>query len=188
MQDHLPRLLQKKRKEYQEKKKHEDLDTQSSQQDIIGRRRILIIWLGHSNQRRTTDLDTSRDNITRNKDPQDPLRTYQWRILPPSTFYQHGDDGVDCSAEEDRSGDDEEVLQDEPEHEVGWVRGLWAEYVTEDLEEEGDGDGDKVEGAVAVDLVDVDEEGEGEEDRGGYGKGVGWDVAVDDDGCALKIC
>jgi hypothetical protein len=94
--------------------------------------------------------------------------------------YQHREDGVDSSGEEDRSSDDEEVLEHEPYHRI-WVLtcGERAKNVAEDFEEKGDRKGTQVDSPVAGDLIGVQDEGESEKEDGEKGEGERGVIPVD---------
>jgi hypothetical protein len=94
-----------------------------------------------------------------------------------------GEDGVDTGGQEDRGGDDEEVLDDEVDEVVRVVlRGKGAGDITDDLKGQADGKRGEVPGAVAEELPDMDDGEDEEDDDAEEGERERGCVSVDNDG------
>ena len=75
-------------------------------------------------------MNNSAHDIAADENPQDPIG-WNGTVLDPYSLDEDGEDGVDAGGEEYRRGDDEEVLEHEPDHAVGiLVRGEGTENVS----------------------------------------------------------
>lgn len=153
-----------------------------AEQDIIRRRRVLVIRRLDANQRRARHLGNGRYDIRRNKEPQNHPRRDE-RKLPAQAGNQHRKNGIYTRGEEHGRGDDEKVVEHEINEVVGvLVGGERARDVADNLKDEADGKRAEPPGAVPVGLVGVQRQPEGEPGGGKGGEGEGRGEAVDDDG------
>lgn len=113
LEHHFSRPPQEYTVQDNEKQKGSRLECQASKQYIVCHRGILPVTARNSNQRGSKDLYHSRNNVTRDEDPENQLGR-KWRIRPGlGRGDEYGEDGVNCCGEEDWSDHDKEVLNDE---------------------------------------------------------------------------
>lgn len=106
----LPRLDQCPKQNDQEDREREDLERQTSQEDVVRRCGIFAVRIGYADQCCAGDLDNSRNDIAYDEDPEDELRRHG-RVFSSVDSVDHDRyESIDCCGEEDRCDDNEEVL------------------------------------------------------------------------------
>ena len=177
--DNFERFLDEEGNKNEEYEEGEDLETEACEEDVLAGIRVAVVCLSMSDQCGAEDLDDGCYDVGGDEDPEYQFRrdrTISWS----DTIDEDGENYVDTCREEYGRGDDEEVLQHEPNHTV-WVLlgGETAEGVADDLEEQADGDHDKVVGFIADEEDSVRYERAEEEYGGEEGELEEGEVAVD---------
>ncbi len=160
------------------------LECQSTEEDSVSFISLLVVAvrLSNTNQSCPQDLENCCNHIGSDEHPKDKLRSEDLVSSPalsPRPANKARETDVDGSGDEDRRGDDEEVLHDEVD-DIVWVLLCResAEGVAHYFHQTGEGEGDEVPGLGARDHEGVPDECDEEEDYGCNAEGEGREVSV----------